>query len=614
MNIGHLAAICRYPIKGFHPQKLARVELLAGGGIPHDRRFAIANGQVRLALEGGNVPAWVPCQAFVRLTQNTDLPSFDVDFDEDGLALRIRSPRGDTIHVDCTDPKSVAACNLALAGWFPEGPQGSPGLVEAEGFGLWDHRDAEISIINLETVRELARAAGVELDPLRFRGNVYLEGLAAWGELSLIGRRIRIGDAELEIIRPIDRCKATSVNPSTAAVDVHVPLVLARTFGHVFCGVYARIVRAGRAAVGDGCHEVGIASDRTRFGGAVDTAPAPHEWARAAKVERRRDESPRVTSFWLRDALAHLRGPWRPGQHVRIHASPALDAAAGPAWRCYTVSDVTDDGLLRISVKREPEGRLSSHLHDAVREGDDLVLSGPFGEFTVPPDPRTPPPPLVFVSAGIGITPIAAMLRGLPRDYPAPIHIVHGARTEDELALWSEVTALASAFPSATTELYLSRASEAACARLGARPGRIDFGRLRRTWPLEGAGIYLCGPDALLHAAKSAWPHPIHYEVFISPRRAAPANAKPPAPGPFRVRFARSRVEATWREGDTLLELAERAGLALASSCRSGVCQSCRHRVTEGSVAHVADLLEDPAAGTALLCCAVPTSDVCIEG
>ncbi|WP_394844175.1 MOSC domain-containing protein [Pendulispora brunnea] len=612
MNLGHLAAICRYPIKGFHPQKLASVDFSAGSGIPHDRRFAVANGQVRLALEGGNVPAWVPCQAFVRLTQNTDLPSFVVDFDEDGLALSIRSPRGEVIQVNLAEPQSVAACNLTLASWFPAGPQGSPGLVEARGFGLWDHRDAAVSIINLETVRELSRAAGAELDPLRFRGNVYLDGLAAWGELALVGRRIRIGDAELEVIRPIDRCKATSVNPSTAAVDVHVPLVLARTFGHVFCGVYARIVRPGRAAVGDGCRAVGIASDSTRFGGAVDTAPPSHEWARAATVERRKQESPQVTSFWLRDPLAHLRGTWQPGKHVRIHASPALSADAGPVWRCYTVSDVTDDGLLRISVKREPDGRLSSHLHEAVREGDELVLSGPFGEFTLTPDARTPP--LVFVSAGIGITPIAAMLRGLPRDYPAPIHIVHGARNEDELALWSEVKALASAFPSANTALYLSRAREEVCARLGARPGRIDFAHLRGSLPLEGAGIYLCGPDAFLHDAKSAWPYPLRYEAFISPRRAAPVCAKPPAPGPFRVRFARSRVEATWREGDTLLELAERAGLALASSCRSGVCQSCRHRVTEGSVAHLVDLLEAPAPETALLCCSVPTSDVCIEG
>ena len=609
MKFGHLAAICRYPIKGFRPQKLTGVDLLAGAGIAHDRRYAVANGQVRLALDGGNVPAWVPCQAFVRLTQNTDLPTFEIDFDEDDLVLRIRSPRGEALQVDLSNPESVAACNMTLATWFPPGPQGSPGLVEAQGFGLWDHQDAAVSIINLESVRQLSRAAGAPLDPLRFRGNFYLDGLGAWEELALVGRRIRVGDAELEVIRPIDRCKATSVNPSTAAVDVHVPLVLARTFGHVFCGVYARIVRPGRAALGDGCRELGVASDRTRFGGAVDTAPPPHEWARAARIERRKDESPQVTSFWLRDPLAHLRGPWRPGQHVRVHASPALDAAAGPVWRCYTVSGVTDDGLLRISVKRE--GRLSSHLHDAVHEGDSLVLSGPFGEFTLPPESRAP---LVFVSAGIGITPIAAMLRGLPRDYPAPIHIVHGARNEEELALWSDVTELASTFPSSRTELHLSRASEATCARLGARPGRIDFARLRQTLPLEGAAIYLCGPDAFLHDAKSAWPHRIQYEAFVSPRRAAPACAKPPAPGPFRVRFARSRIEATWREGDTLLELAERAGLALASSCRSGVCQSCRHRVHEGTVAHVADLLQDPEPGTALLCCAVPTSDVCIEG
>ncbi len=133
-----------------------------------------------------------------------------------------------------------------------EGARGRPKLVEAaDGDVLSDHPSAVVSIINLASVKDLERVTGKPINPARFRGNFYLEGLDPWAEFDWLGREIAIGGTRLEITQRIDRCAATNVDPETAERDLNIPKDLQRGFGHVDLGVYGCVTAAGRVAAGD---------------------------------------------------------------------------------------------------------------------------------------------------------------------------------------------------------------------------------------------------------------------------------------------------------------------------------------------------------------------------
>jgi uncharacterized protein YcbX len=108
-----------------------------------------------------------------------------------------------------------------------------------------------VSIINLASLAELENLAGEPVHPLRFRGNIYVEGWPAWHEFDLLGRKLRIGAANVKIIKRIVRCAATEVDPDTGMRDLGVPRLLMQNFGHADCGVYAEVLTAGDVTVGD---------------------------------------------------------------------------------------------------------------------------------------------------------------------------------------------------------------------------------------------------------------------------------------------------------------------------------------------------------------------------
>ncbi|WP_149182111.1 MOSC domain-containing protein [Streptomyces sp. TRM49041] len=585
-----LARLVRYPLKGFAGQELDRTALRVGGGLPGDRSLALADGRVPVDPEGG----WTRCEAFVRLTTNPDLPLFRLAADERDLTLV--SPDGEELTIALDNP---AAAGEVLAGWFPSS---STRLVRADA-GYWDHEDAHVSLINLETVHALSDAAGQSLDPLRFRGNLYLQEMPAWEELGLVGHRIRIGEAELDVLRPIDRCRATSINPVTAGADMNVPLLLGREFGHIFCGVYAKVAKGGPLAPGAPVVDLG----RNAAAAAVDaTQGGPAQWPRPARIVSRSRESRDVVSLWLSDPLAGRREASLPGQHVRVHGRDD----DGPLWRSYTVS-ATDGDLLRISVKRD--GRMSALLHSTA---DPVLISGPFGHMTLP---EADDGPLLMASAGIGITPMIAMLRACAdRGSTRRVTLLHGARDGRALALWPEAEELVQRLPNGEARLFLSRPEPGDIAAYDATEGRVDLGVL--TDAAQLAAAHLCGPPAFMRQAKSALiaagadPGLIHYELFTSPD-AAHANAvKPPAPGPFTVHFAASGVRARWDpDAGSLLDLAEAQGLQPRAACRSGACRSCLQTVSAGTAAYLSQPLASIPADSVLLCSAVPTSDLTIQ-
>lgn len=604
-----LAAIHRYPVKGFGAQEMGEADLVVGRGLPHDRFLAIHNGHSAVPSEG-----WAPCQSFVRLTKNGDLPLYDLRFDQDCMTVALAAPGGETLEIDWAEAGSLDTANEQVAAWFPAGGLHAPRLVRRDmDLGWWDCDDAPLSIINLATVQALAKRAGQAIDVRQFRGNLVIDGLPAWGEAAWLGQRLRIGGAEIEVLRPIERCKATSVDADTAEARLNVPALLAGGEGHLFCGVYARVVRAGCVRPGDTITVRHAAPQALRDGAANANATEPARWPRQATLVRKDAECAQVTSYWLRDPLAGLRAPVRPGQHLRVHL-PGEGTA--PQWRSYTVSAVDGD-LLRLTVKNEGGPASTSRLlHERLAVGDAVLISGPFGIAHLgDPSPR----PLILVSAGIGITPTAAMLRALTvrSDRGRPVHVFHGARQGGSLALWPEVLAQVEGLPSARATLFLSQAGAAGSMLAdGVSAGRIDARTLHKL-PLADAEVFICGPGTFASEirrgliAAGAAPSAVHSEVFASPSATRAPARKAPLPGPFTVRLDASDVTMQWEHADgSLLDAAEAAGALLAANCRSGVCGACRQQLACGTVFHLADAPFPLGPHEVLTCCAVPTSDV----
>lgn len=243
-----IADIRRYPVKGLNGESLAETMLSQGEGLPHDRRFALAHASSKFDR---TAPAWLPKRNFLTLMRDEKLAVLDTRFDADTGILTVLRDGRQVARGDITQPLGRTLIEQFLDAFLPAGPRGNPHIVEAPGAMLSDVPDKYLSIINLASVTDIERVARAPVDPRRFRGNMHIEGAPAWAEMSWMGKTLAIGDARLEIVEPIDRCAATEVNPDTAARDLRLPLILRQGFGHILCGVYARVTQGGAIRPGD---------------------------------------------------------------------------------------------------------------------------------------------------------------------------------------------------------------------------------------------------------------------------------------------------------------------------------------------------------------------------
>ena len=243
-----VSALYRYPVKGLSAEPLTHVTLAPAETFPFDRAYAIENGSSKFDPAALTT---LPKIAYLMLMRNARLAQLSTEFDETSAELTVR--RGDDIVVAASldTDEGRRTIEAFFDDFAADELRGPTHVVHAPGFSFSDHSKKVVSLINMKTVDAISREFGQTLHPLRFRGNLYVEGLAPWAEFDFVGKRIEIGGVVLEGTKRIDRCAATNVNPETAERDATIPVSLLRTYGHADCGVYLRVVEGGSIAIGD---------------------------------------------------------------------------------------------------------------------------------------------------------------------------------------------------------------------------------------------------------------------------------------------------------------------------------------------------------------------------
>ena len=503
----------------------------------------------------------------------------------------------------------------------------------------------------------------------QFGENFTVEGLAD-SEVS-IGDRFRIGTALCAVTQPRVTCYRVGKRmdePSMASLLVH----------HHRPGFYFRVLEEGEVGTGD--EIVKVAEDQERLSVAAADAllylpgPAKEElerglripalspgWKssfdallrqmaqpgsrtgnagltspeqsitaapgfRPLKVARTNRESSSVVSLMLESVDGRPLTVPLPGQFVVVRLRPQADAPS--VLRCCSLSDLPDPGRYRIAIKEEPHGIASTYLSRHLRADDVLDVSAPRGAFILQPGEL----PVVLLSAGVGVTPVMAMLHKLAaHTSPRPVWWIYGARNRLDHPFAREVRDLLAKLPRARSYVQYSRPD--AADQLG-----VDYdaaGRLTAT-VLEKLGVpresdfYLCGPPAFpedFKAGLAGWgvaPDRVHTEIFGSgksitpgakeaPRLQPHAPAGSPGEGP-RISFARAGLTTYWDpKFQSLLELAEACDVPVRWSCRTGVCHTCECGLISGSVKYDPQPLDPPAAGNLLICCSRPREDLVID-
>ena len=323
---------------------------------------------------------------------------------------------------------------------------------------------------------------------------------------------------------------------------------------------------------------------------------------------------------------AHRSRPPAPASTSRCESSPTSEQRS--LLRNYSLSGPPDAGYYRITVKREHDGAASGYLHTRLAVGDQLDIAAPRGTFILD---RTQAP-VLLISAGIGATPVLAMLQALAEEHSdREIWWLHGARSSRDHSFAAEARALLASLPNVRTHVYYSRPGpDDLEGRDFDSAGRLTASLLAELEPPRDAEAYLCGPTPFMDeisaglAAMGIDASRIHTEPFgpapgltpgiaATPARTPHPPAGQPGNGPT-IEFARSNLAIPWSSDyASLLELAEACDVPVRWSCRTGVCHNCETTLIAGDLDYSPDPVEPPADGSALICCSQPRDDVVLD-
>ncbi len=238
----HLAHIVRHPIKSIGHEELAGTTLTPACPLPGDRAWAVAHAAATLG------DGWAPKMNFLRGVSGPELMAIRAETGADGR-LTLHHPRAGRLDLD------PATDGARLVDWLtPLWPEGRPAparLVRAPKTGMGDVPQPWLAVLSMVSLRVLGRRMGQDLSIHRFRGNLWLDGLAPWEEFDLPGRRLRVGGTVLQVHERITRCKATTANPATGRFDADTLGALEDGWGHTDFGVYAEVLEGGAIARGD---------------------------------------------------------------------------------------------------------------------------------------------------------------------------------------------------------------------------------------------------------------------------------------------------------------------------------------------------------------------------
>jgi ferredoxin-NADP reductase/MOSC domain-containing protein YiiM len=361
--------------------------------------------------------------------------------------------------------------------------------------------------------------------------------------------------------------------------------------------------------------------------GLAATSPPP-AWAgfRQLTVTAITRESDSVISIRLEDRTAAALPVARPGQWLTLRVQP--DKRRRSVLRNYSLSGPPDAGYYRIAVKREHEGVASGYLHTRLAVGDHLDIAAPRGTFILDHTDA----PVLLISAGIGATPVLAMLHALADERSdREIWCLHSARNNREHSFAAEARALIASLPRASRRVYYSRPGPNDVeGRDFDAAGRLTGSLLAELEPPRDAQAYLCGPGPFMDeisaglAAIGVDASRIHTEPFGPAPSLTPGIAATPARAPHppagragngpTIEFARSSLAIPWgSDYGSLLELAEACDVPVRWSCRTGVCHTCETTLIAGNVIYNPDPVEPPADGSALICCSQPRDDVVLD-
>jgi ferredoxin-NADP reductase/MOSC domain-containing protein YiiM len=503
----------------------------------------------------------------------------------------------------------------------------------------------------------------------QFGENFTIDGLP--DAVVCIGDRYRIGGALFEVTQPRVTCYRVGIR-------MDEPRMAALLVSHGRPGFYFRVLQEGEVQAGDkivrvleGPEGMSVAEInallympghprqkleralripalspgwRNSFQALLQQEPGKHKvsgnagltsaggpppaWPgfRSLRVSRITRECDNIFSLELSPADNRPLAVALPGQFVVVRLHPRPEGP--PVLRSYSLSGAPGAETYRLGIKQEPRGAASNYLATAIKVGDVLDVSAPRGNFVLRAGDR----PVVLLSAGIGVTPVLAMLHTLAAASSArQVWWLYGARSGNEHPFAEEARVLFRRLPNSRSYVQYSkpRAEDRPGVGFDSR-GRLELSLLKRLGVSHDADFYLCGPTAFLQdftAGLAAWgvaSERVHTEIFGPGKPSTPGIAQAPqrpphppigtpGPGP-RVSFARSGLDVSWNPTcKSLLELAEACDVPVRWSCRTGVCHTCEAALIAGTVHYDPEPVEPPADGNLLTCCSRPQGDVIID-